>query len=56
MTDERAIAVVPRLRELDALRRCRWIRHHRYGPIEFLLRTITYGPKRLRPSPSTVEP
>ncbi|WP_433560655.1 DUF418 domain-containing protein [Nocardia sp. CA-151230] len=34
----------------------RWIRHHRYGPIEFLLRTITYGPQRLRSSPSTVEP
>ncbi|MGW4249820.1 DUF418 domain-containing protein, partial [Nocardia sp. NPDC004722] len=23
-----------------------WTRHHRYGPIEFLLRTATYGPGR----------
>lgn len=32
-----------------------WVRHHRYGPIEWVLRAITYGPKRLR-APATVEP
>ncbi|MGW4352992.1 DUF418 domain-containing protein [Nocardia sp. NPDC004582] len=32
-----------------------WTRHHRYGPIEYLLRAITYGPTRLRTSPRTVE-
>lgn len=31
-----------------------WIRHHRYGPIEFLLRTATYGPAQVRTDPRTV--
>ncbi|MFE3255592.1 DUF418 domain-containing protein [Nocardia sp. NPDC059229] len=49
-----AIAVAIYITQLALSRR--WIRHHGYGPIEFLLRAITYGPRRLRPSPSTVEP
>ncbi|MFI6865739.1 DUF418 domain-containing protein [Nocardia sp. NPDC050406] len=31
-----------------------WVRRHRYGPVEYLLRAITYGPKHLH-SPATVE-
>lgn len=32
-----------------------WVRHHRYGPLEWLLRAATYGPKHLHRPPATVD-
>ncbi|MBL1073692.1 DUF418 domain-containing protein [Nocardia sp. 2] len=49
-----AIALVLYLLELAAARR--WVRHHRYGPVEWLLRVITYGPSHFRRPPATVNP
>lgn len=32
-----------------------YVRRHRYGPVEWLLRLATYGPRRFRPAPTTVD-
>ncbi|MEV6138251.1 DUF418 domain-containing protein [Nocardia sp. NPDC051990] len=48
-----AIAVAIYAAQLAAARL--WTRHYRYGPIEWVLRAVTYGPKQLRAA-GTVAP
>ncbi|MFF0633053.1 DUF418 domain-containing protein [Nocardia sp. NPDC004151] len=55
MTDWTVLAIAVVLYTAQLALASRWTRRHRYGPIEYLLRAITYGPGHLRPSPRTVD-